>query len=48
MKKNSDGVCNGPVSRVVDMETGTLVTVYKNLDGTVIGWNRRKQRMENL
>lgn len=33
---------NTPVSRIVDMKTGELVTVYKNLDGSVIGWNRRK------
>ena len=35
-------LCNDPVCRVVDMKTGELVTVYKNIDGSVIGWNRRK------
>ena len=35
---------NTPVSRIVDMKTGDLITVYKNIDGSVIGWNRKGEK----
>jgi len=38
---SSDG--GGPACRIIDIKTGNLVTVYKNIDGSVIGWNRRKE-----
>ena len=32
----------GAACRIIDIKTGNLVTVYKNIDGSVIGWNRQK------
>ncbi len=32
-----------PACRIVDMKTGDLIMVYKNIDGSVIGWNRRRE-----
>lgn len=33
-----------PVNKIVDVKTGQLVTVYVDLDGIVLGWERMKER----
>lgn len=33
-----------PASRIVDTKTGQLVTVYIDLDGTVLEWKGMKER----
>jgi len=38
----------GAACRIIDIKTGELIMVYKNLDGSVIGWNRQKTMEKTL
>ena len=48
MNPGTSSDSGGPACRIIDIKTGELIMVYKNLDGSVIGWNRQKTMEKTL